>query len=381
MKHLPLSILLAVSAALPCTAQVRTRWELDFTHSKPALFPYRGPLGRAENYWYVTYRITNSTQVIVPIQMDMALYGNAGKDNLNDVAKVDIETLKAVMADKLTAEQYRYGQYVSEMLVSPDVELSIIEKDLNLASRSRRKDPWDPRESDGFPSLSSPGVVQDSIRAFKAKNEYLNKKEMRDLRVIRPTETYHGIAFFRGVDPRHTMLTLQVSGLHDFVKIDRFDPDKGPIFAYENRMYWARYRYPGDVFERERDPLFFDGKGWEARRIGPASSKEGLELMIAEVVRELREHKRLASAGQPVPEKAAITPRDLATVVAALNDATGQAFVVDDSKSLLENEAKIWEVHEWWLTHKGKLAWDRSRNRFTVVHAELPGTTAVEERP
>lgn len=377
MKQSLLALTLFLAAALPCGAQVRTRWKLDFEHSKPALFTYRVSNDVYENYWYVTYRITNNTKIIVPIQLDFSLYGNAGKDNLDDLAKVDIEALKAVMADKLTAEQYRHGQYVTGTLPAPDVELAVIEKDLHLTGRSRSKDPWDPREAETFPSLASPGVVQDSIRAFKAKNQYLNKKEMRDLRVIRPADSYHGIILFRNVDPRHTMLTLQVSGLYDYVKVDHFDPDKGPVYAYENLMYWSRYRFPGDVFERERDPVFFDAKGWESRRIGPASSKEGLEMMISETIAELRRQK----ADGAVKGRTVVAPADAGVVVGVLNESTGQAFKFDATKSLLENEEVLWAVHEWWTTHKGKLAWDRTRNRYSVVHGELPGTTDVIEPP
>lgn len=356
-----LTVLFALTAALPCSAQVRTRWRLEYEHTKPAMFTYRSPLGDYENYWYFTYTISNRTaDIIIPVHLDIALFGEAGKDNLHDVGKVDMAALKAVLADRLTAEQYRYGQYAGQTLVPEEVEYAIVSKDAKLGRRSQ-------------------GVIWDSIKKLKEGNLYLNKKEIRDKLIINPGQTYQGIAIFRDVDPRHKVLTAQVSGLVDFVKIARFDPNKGPIFEYENLMRWTRYRFPGDVYDRENDVLYFDDQGWEPRRIGPASSKEGLGLMIDAIVEELRRHLALAEAGKPAPEKPSVTSRDLAVFVELLNYSVEQDFVVNREASLVENEAAIWRIHEWWLTNKGKLVFDRTRNRFVVNDEELPGTTAIDE--
>lgn len=355
------ALILFLAAALPCGAQVRTRWRLEFEHTKPTMHTHRNTLGEYENYWYCTYTISNKTaDIIIPIHLDIALYGDAGKDNLHDIGKVDMAALKAVLADRLTAEQYRYGQYAAQALVPEEVEYGIISKDAKLGRRSA-------------------GVVWDSIKKLKEGNLYLNKKEIRDKLIINPGQTYQGIAIFRDVDPRHKALTLQVSGLVDFVKIARFDSTKGPIFEYENLMHWTRYRFPGDVFDRENDVLSFDDQGWEARRIGPASSKEGLELMIDAVVVELRRHLDLAAAGKPAPEKPAITSRDLAVLVELLNYSVDQHFAVDRDAALAANEAEIWKIYEWWTTNKGNLTFDRTRNRFVVRDEELPGTTAIDE--
>ena len=352
-------------AALPCDAQVRTRWRLEFTHTKPRIHTYRNPLGKAESYWYITYTIKNNSGMFIPINLDIDIYGSAGKDNLHDVDKVDIDALKAVLADRLSAEEYRFGQYIQDSLVPESVEFSIIEKDARLGRRS-------------------PGIVMESIKAFKADKKYLNKREMRERLFIKDGDTFHGLAVFRRVDPRHKMLTLQVSGLVDFVKIARFDPDKGPIYEYENRMRWTRYRFPGDVFDRQNDVLTFDAKGWESRRIGPASSKDGLELMISEMVAELRTLKKLQAAGKPLPQTPAIKASDMAIIMNIVRAATGlkeREFPFDDAQSVLENEDNIWRMHEWWLTNKSKLAFERGSNRFVIVEEELPGTTAIDEEP
>ena len=361
MKRSALSLVLVGLAALPAAAQVRTRWRLEFEHAKPSMHTYRSSLGEYENYWYFTYTITNRTaDIIIPIHLDIALYGEAGKDNLHDVGKVDMAALKAVLADRLTAEQYRFGQYAGQTLVPEEVEVSIVSKDAKLGRRS-------------------PGIIWDSVKKLKEGNLYLNKKEIREKLIINPGQTYQGIAIFRDVDPRHKVLTVQVSGLVDFVKIARFDPDKGPIFEYENLMRWTRYQFPGDVFDRENDVLTFDDQGWEARRIGPASSKEGLGLMIDAVVEQLRRETALAEAGKPAPEKPAITSRDLAVFVDLLNYSVEQDFAVDRDAPLVQNEAEIWKIHEWWLTNKGKLVFDRTRHRFVESDEELPGTTGIDE--
>jgi hypothetical protein len=404
--------------ALPCAAQVRTRWRLDFSHEKPRMFTYRNALGEYENYWYAVYTVKNPTSTIVPLHVEVAFYGAAGLDYLHDVGKVDLIAFKAALAVEqadpdalrrvlagpkadteagrgqlrdglkalmeidgpvldavtaavrfnpeslafiLTPESFARGQYVRDTLVPEEVEAAIIEADAKLGRRS-------------------PGVVLDSIRAFKKAKQYLNKKELREQRVIRPAEEMRAIAIFRGVDPRHTWLTLQVSGLVDFVKIARFDPQRGPIFEYENLMRWTRYRFPGDEFDRENDVLTKADEGWEPRRIGPPTSKESLGSMIDEMVAELRRHKAIAAAGQTPPPRVVVSADDMDRIVMLLNVAVGERFRFEKGKSVLENEANVWAVHEWWTTNRSKLAYDRTRNRFVVNAEPLPGTTDVLDR-
>ena len=177
---LPVCAVLFVLAALPleADAQVKNRWRLNWHNDKPEIHTHRSPQGKLENYWYFTYDIVNRTDQIVPVIIDVMMYTETGKDLQHGVRKVDRDKIREMNEDPKKSENLLYGRFYSNVIVPESVEYKIIEKDARLANRSQ-------------------GIVFESIENFKKGDKdgnrwYLNPREMRDSRWIRPGQKFHG---------------------------------------------------------------------------------------------------------------------------------------------------------------------------------------------
>lgn len=356
-----------IGAAIPCLAQVRTRWRLDFEHSKPKMATVRNLQGELENVWYVTYVVRNRSAEIIPIRLDLMCFADYGKDMQNDVKKVDIANVRRVLEDRANAEGALFGFFHPDVM-APEIEEQVITIEEKMGNRSK-------------------GIVLESIEKLRGANptdatlfpRYLNFHQLRSKRIMRPGESYGGLALFRGVDPRAKLLELQVSGLEDFVKLE-FRQGEGDkkiqYYTFENKVFYSRYRFPGDEFERENDVVRFDVRGWRVKKIGPIAHKATLQSIVDALVAELKRAKGPAPAPAADQPSLNLSPMDLNSMAQVFSTATGKTFGWDASKGIAENETAVWAIHEWWTTTESKLVFDPVKNRFVESPDKLPGQTS-----
>ena len=360
-----ISVLVAL-AALPgvADAQAKNRWRLGWKNEKPTMYTYRTANDKLTNYWYVIFEITNDSGETVPLIIDPVLYVETGKELQQDVRKVDPETIKPFVDKDKKGEPLKYGRFHSSVLY-PEVEYKIIEELARLGNRS-------------------PGIVLEAIEAFKKGDEtgnrfYLNPKEIRSHRFIKPGEKIMGIAIYKDVDPRAKSIELQVSGLIDIVRVDLVEETEVHM-TYENHVLKIRYAFPGDSFHRELDSLTFESREWAVKRIGPVADKailQSLVDMLTDALRrekEWKEQNKTPEEAKQLRQQVAIDELDLRIASHIVRLATGKDFGFDESKGILENEHAIWRTHEWWVTNKTKLAFNEITNRFEVKDDALPGT-------
>jgi len=126
-------------------ADVKKRWELDFKHDRPEHYTYTSPLGKASNFWYFTYTVTNNTPQVCPLIVDVALH-----------------------VDKRNYQQP--GFY-------PVEEAAII------------------AHADGLEGYSL-GIQKEIIEDFKKRHKYLTKSDLRKVPVLQPGESVHCLAMF-----------------------------------------------------------------------------------------------------------------------------------------------------------------------------------------
>ncbi|MBI2901445.1 MAG: hypothetical protein HYY17_14770 [Planctomycetes bacterium] len=439
-------------AVAPCQGQVRNRWRLDWDSEKPEMFLVRSAGGQVEPYWFVLFEVHNPSEETIPLILDVVLYVETGKELMSDVRKVDSETIKDINAsdkydilvlkngtkvyglvtlrdDKYfvqtakgtreipatdvekwvkrsaeVGELLKYGRY-HPSIVHPEAEYKIIEYAAGLGNRS----PGIVLESiealkkgfDRDPSVDDPNekvyLTKDRWlkgRWKKGDRLFLNSREIRDQKFIRPGQRLGGIAVFKNVNPRAQVLELQVSGLIDIIKVEAYDakelddnPDLAmPRIAYENRVLKMRYEFKGDEHSRMEDAVAFKSREWVVKRLGPVADKETLQALVDTMVAVLRREKEWKEQGKKPEEvdalrhKDGIGAMDLRIMAQAIRLATGKEFGYDAAKEILENEAAIWRIHEWWVTNKSRLAYNEITNRYEVVAENLPGTVEPKDK-
>ncbi len=441
------------AAAGVCHAQVRDRWHLDWKNEKPEMFLYRTPDDKIETYWFVSYDVYNPTHESIPLILDVVLYVESGKEMMHDVRKVESDTIKdALAADRYDvlilkdgnkvygAVSFRENEYVVQTahetrkipankvekwlkrpgevkellkygrfhpsILHPEVETKVIEFVAGLGNRS----PGIVLESieafkkgfDRDPQVADPAakiyLIKDSWlrgRWKKGDRLFLNPKEIREQRFIRPGQRLGGIAIFQNVNPRAQSVELQVSGLVDIIKVERpsaketeEDPDLAlPKIVYENQVLKLRYEFMGDEYNRMEDVVVFQSREWVVKRLGPVADKETLQLLVDTMVNALQRERDWREQGKTAEEvdvlrtKEGIGAFDLRIIAQSVRLATGKEFGYDSSKGILENEAAIWRIHEWWLTNKSKLVYNEATNRYDVSGDVLPGTVEPKDKP
>lgn len=373
---------IVLAAALLCSAaaaqaQTQPRWKLDYDAEKPQIFTYRDGLDNLENYWFFTYTLANNTDRTIPLLVDLMLYTDLGKELQHDAAKVDPEPAKETRDRPRRAEALRFGRFYSNVLVPEHIEYKIIEHHAKLGARS-------------------PGLVREAIESFKKGFEedpadpefqgrwkkgdrlYLNPREMRLQRFIQPGQKLHGIAIFRKVDARSRVVEVHASGLWDVVRVDSYLPEEMTLH-YENKVLKTRYEFRGDEFERGWDVLVQTKREWTVKPIGPIASKDTLTKIVDTLLAELNREEKWAS-GELKPEEVEaqrkanpLTPIDHLIAARVYRLATGQDFGYDPEKSLLENKAAVWRMHEWWVTHASRLSFNEATGRFELQDNTLPG--------
>jgi hypothetical protein len=377
MKQAILTSALVLSSLAAAEAQTKPRWKLEWEHTKPQIYTHRNDVDRLENIWFFTYTITNATDEVIPILLDLMLYTETGKDLQNDVRKVDPDATKATLADPRKHEALKFGRFYSNVLIPQDVEYAIIAYHSKIGNRS-------------------PGIVAESIEEFKkgfpedpqkpdvagmwkkGDRLYLNSREMRQQRFIRPGQKLHGIAVFKNVDPRARILEMHVSGLWDVIRMDGYEPEDLKLH-YENKVLKVSYDFKGDEFERERDVLVQTKREWVIKAIGPVAAKETMGTMVDTLLGRLKLEERWAG-GTEKPEDVEkekkfeqLTPLDMAICSRVIRLGSGKDFGYDVDKSVLENKAAVWRIHEWWVTNRTKLVFNEATGRFEIRDDILPG--------
>ncbi|MBI4566067.1 MAG: hypothetical protein HY716_15380 [Planctomycetes bacterium] len=352
-------------------AQVHRRWKLDYTHEKPRVYTYRNSTGELENYWFLVYTIRNNTDQIIPILIDHMMYTETGKELQTDYRKVDPDRAKEVAENPRQYEPLKFGKFTSNVILPPEVEYKLIEYHAKLGNRSD-------------------GIIRESIEELKQGDEkgnrwYLNPREMRMQRFIRPGQAFHGVAIFKGIDPRARILEVHISGLWDVMRVEQYFAETDELdditIVYENRVLKYSYDFKGDEFERERDFLALRrSPEWVIKHIGPVASKTTIDTLIATLLKVLNRWSELVRQSE-TPQKVEaeiaefnLTPDDFVVSARVVQMALGRDFGYDVEKSLMDNQTAVWRMHEWWVTHKNKLAFNEITGRFEVHEEILPGT-------
>jgi hypothetical protein len=376
MKKALLALALGLPLASQAEAQVKNRWRLHWDNEKPQIHTYRSPADKYENYWYFTFTLSNKTDEIVPLIVDVHLYTESGKELQDDHLKVDPQSLKSERDNPRKAESLKYGRFYANV-IDPEVEYRIIESHARLGNRSD-------------------GIVRESIEAFKKGFEseppehlakkwkkgdrmYLNPREIRDARFIQPGQQVHGIAIFKNVDPRAHLYEIQVAGLVDILKVVAVTEEEWKI-EYEPQTLKIRYERQGDPFEIERDVLYrLARKEYVVKRIGPVAAKDTVDKLVMSLADILKKEQAWKEKNVPVEELAKLRAKDgvdiLDTRIMAMvfKEAVNKDFGYDGSKDVLENEKAVWRIHEWWLAHRAKLVFNEASNRYELKDDPLPG--------
>ena len=369
-----LAIVAALAGANLCQAQVHDRWKLDYYQEKPTIFTYRSPSGELENFWYVYYTVTNNTSKPVPLVLDLTLYVETGRELQSDLRKVDPAVARDAQKDSSKYEDLKYGTFISNIVQAEAIEYKIIEHHAKLGNRN-------------------PGIIRESIEALKAGDltkpdkarYYLNAADMRAAKIIDKGQRLTGLAIFRGVDPRAQIIEVQVSGLWDVLRVEAILGENEEMedikLHYENRVYKHTYWFPGDAYRRERDVLtLMRQPTWVIKSIGPVASKSTIENLVSTMLKVLNFCEELAKKGTDeqamsaaVQEKFSLNDSDFQISARILTKALKE-FEYDYAKSLYANQVAVWRIHEWWVTNKGKLAFNEKSGKYEVKEEVLPGT-------
>lgn len=320
-----------------------------FKQEKPALFQYKERLGRVQLCWFVAFTLHNPSDQYVPIQVDLMLHTDQGKDYHQDVVRTD----PAIIAR---------GKYYSSVVQPPDLELQIIRMIEKLGNRNEE-------------------MQRERVAELKAENRYLNPAELRRKAVLKPDETVTGLAVFRAVDKNSDIIELLVGGLVDVVKlapVERVDRNRRN-YVYENRVLHVRYLMPGDEYGDISDsvsPQVAPRRWWETHQIGLSGDKETLAKLIAALDSEDPAVPPDVRAQLPVVTYGPMVRRGAHE---ALKKLTGEDFGYDPDTSAAENLGAIRLWREWWTRNSEKLVYNDVLNVFEIKKQDIPG--AVDVKP
>ena len=207
-------------------------------------------------------------------------------------------------------------------------------------------------------------------------------------RVILPGKKLHGIAIYRGVDPRTSVIELHVSGTLDIIRIEEIGEFE-TVMHYENRVLKVRYDFHGDEFDYEIDwlekSLVRSSQKWVIKKIGPISSKDTLAKLVDELLQAYKREKKWSEENkkpeelEKLREKYHIEQLDLNIMARTFKLATGIDKGWDPTKNVMGNEKAVWRIHEWWTSYRHKLEWSPIYNRFRVKSDKLPGEKARDK--
>ncbi|NUN50862.1 MAG: hypothetical protein HUU15_18805 [Candidatus Brocadiae bacterium] len=225
-------------------ADVKKRWELEFSHERPEHFTYRSPMGTQKNFIYLVYSVTNKTPQICPVIFDVAL-----------------------QVDKRNYQQAGFWPIEEQAMIA---------------------------EADRMTGYSE-GVRKEIIEDLKKRKKYLNGRDLRSLGAdkpgklptIAPGETIHCIAVFEDLAFRYNEVNVLVSGLADPVTYkSQHDPGKSTSdsnihLRYVNSVYRISYTRTGDQFKSFQRGWTLSKKDWIEVGVNPAVTKDDIAGLVA----------------------------------------------------------------------------------------------------
>lgn len=215
------------------SAEVKRRWRLDLECDKPDMITYEDAAGGRENFWFVTYRVTNPLDQEVPLGIDLTF--RTEKDRF-----------------------YHNGFF-------PAVEEQIIAKLEHLTGLST-------------------GMRRERVKEMKAAGRYLDASDQRARKTIKPKETFLGLAVFSGVDRDLSTIDILVAGLMDPVKYRTDKPkdeeDAKKRYAYENKVLKFSYKRANEREYVQFDPIEFVRKDWIVTVLGTVGDLDTIRILI-----------------------------------------------------------------------------------------------------
>lgn len=297
---------------------VRARWMLDIAVAPPKVFTYTSTNSEKQNYCYIIYQISNST---------------------DDKIKLGIDICVRAILDEQKPEKDRYYQEAIQPLVEEQIIIS----------------------EEGLEGLN-PQLQKDRIKQLKKELKYLNRNDLRnkgeikpeDKTTQKPKETIKGLVIFNEFDPQTIKLEVMVGGLVDVIKW-RYEPVPDPnsslledrlVYEYECKIFKSIYECPGDEAWEQTREIREVKKEWLVKNYGPLAEKQSLESM-------------LESLSDP-------NPLLRWTGWYLLNRLTGLSFDYAPIKSVEDNEKSIKRWNEWWHRNKENIVYDSVLNKFEV---------------
>lgn len=309
-------ILFSADSGSNIKTKVRPRWMLEFSNDLPKMFTYNSPRNEKENYWYLVYQITNSTDDNIRLGIDICV--------------------KAVI-DKNKTERDIYYQDA----IHPIIEDGIIIAEEKLFGLNL-------------------GLQKERIKELKKQLKYLNCKELLDKKEIKPNETIKGIAVFSEFDRRIIMLEVMAGGLVDMVKW-RYEkppdfasniPAERIVYEYESKIRRIIYECPGSDLLVQDKPLNEVKKEWLVRNYGPIGDKNGIEIMIE----SLKDTNPLIRW----------------TGWYLLDTLTNLSFNYKPEDKPEDSQKSIDLYREWWSRNKDNVIYNSVLNKFEIKPPEKP---------
>lgn len=299
---------------------LRKRWEIDFSYQPIRIFTYNDPLNIRQNYWYCFYTLSNQTKETIKLNIDICLKANVTVTN----AQPETAPVAASgFTPKLTAQYYQDSY-------QPVIETEIISAVEKLG---------------GFPLA----IRQDTIAKFKEKLRYLNCRDLRERKEIKPNETIECIALFSGIDSRSDELELMIGGLVAPVK-QYYEKNNPKLFQeYESKIRWIVFSWTGDEFTKQHSQSLEIKKDWLIRNYGPIGDKETVSVLIDALTDE-----------NPIVRWVAWW------LLRRLTDNTfdyNPELAADSDV----NKVSINNWREWWYLNREKLTYNQALNKFEPI--------------
>ncbi|MBI5368990.1 MAG: hypothetical protein HZA54_18285 [Planctomycetes bacterium] len=233
VKALVLVALALLGFCANASAEVKRRWRLDLECDKPDMITYEDAAGGCENFWFITYRVTNPMDEDVPLNIDITV--------------------------KTEREHYFHNGYF------PQVEEQIIAKLEHLVGLSV-------------------GLRRERIKEMKAAARYLDASDQRAKKVLKAKDSFHGIAVFAGVDRDFRTLDVLVAGLYDPIRYrtekPKDDEDAKRKYAFENRILKFAFKRANERYYVQFDPIHFVRKDWIVQILGTVGDVDTIRILV-----------------------------------------------------------------------------------------------------
>ncbi len=417
-------VIMFLGGANELFAQIHDRWHIELrTQERPQFFTYN-----SKRYLYFTFELKNTLkETNCPLMLDLTAYVEKQKSMVDDKTKLNIDVLKDVLRDnvvsckkcqtiqdfpitkckkcdtdlygaiKTTAnsvkckkcdtdqefptrkckkcdadlydaikekdhkgyQKYVLGKYCTAV-ISPEVEYRLIEHIAGLSNRTK-------------------DVIKASIDEFKNNGYFLSLAEIRKKKVLKPGQKITGLAIFENIDEDAIFLEIFIAGVFDFVNIISIVEGEMEL-EYKNDILKIVYEFDKVRAGKDEDFVRFKKRERVTKRIGPISSKDTLQKLLDTMFDQVRKENAWAKEKLKPEEldarrqKDGISKLDVNIAANIFLLATGLDFGYDLDKTILENEAAIWKIHDFWVNNKHRLTYDEGYNQFILENEKKKPT-------